>query len=95
MHMLGPEVPGTSGQHTAAMLFIEARLSMLEHQHILRCSCTFQSLDCRQTTMAMTALQAVAAVLQQDQSAIVTLKSSKISRPSQLDDKVYASYGAR
>ena len=42
-----------------------------------------------------TALQAVAAVLQQDQSAIVTLASSSISRPSQLDDKVYASYGAR
>lgn len=32
-------------------------------------------------------LQAVAAVLQQDTSAIVTLKSSGIDRPAQLDGK--------
>jgi len=40
-------------------------------------------------------LKAVAAVMQGDSSAIVTLKSSGLSRPSMLDDKVYASYAAR
>ena len=40
-------------------------------------------------------LQAVAALLQKDTSAIVTLKSSGIDRPSKLDGKQYASYGAR
>ena len=45
--------------------------------------------------LSLGGLQAVAAVLQQDQSAIVTLKSSRITRPAQLDGKVYASYGAR
>ncbi|SDK33013.1 ABC-type nitrate/sulfonate/bicarbonate transport system, substrate-binding protein [Catalinimonas alkaloidigena] len=40
-------------------------------------------------------LRAVAALMQTDTSAIVTLKSSGIARPSQLDGKVYASYGAR
>jgi NMT1/THI5 like len=39
--------------------------------------------------------QAVAAVLQKDQSAIVTLQSSGISRPRELDGKRYASYGVR
>eukprot|EP00884_Botryococcus_braunii_P002766 jgi/Botrbrau1/12490/Bobra.0169s0037.1 len=41
------------------------------------------------------ALKAVAAVLQADLSAIVTLQSSGIKRPQQLDGKKYASYGAR
>lgn len=40
-------------------------------------------------------LKAVAALLQRDPSAIATLKSSGISRPKDLDGKVYASYGAR
>ena len=40
-------------------------------------------------------LIAVAAVLARDISAIVTLKESGISRPQDLDGKVYASYGAR
>ena len=40
-------------------------------------------------------LVAIAAVLARDASAIVTLKQSGIDRPSQLDGKVYASYGAR
>ncbi len=40
-------------------------------------------------------LQAVAALLQTDTSAIVTLKSSGIDRPGKLDSKTYASYGAR
>ncbi|KAK9806673.1 hypothetical protein WJX73_006859 [Symbiochloris irregularis] len=39
--------------------------------------------------------QAVAAIVQDDLSAIVTLASSGITRPSQLDGKTYASYGAR
>jgi NitT/TauT family transport system substrate-binding protein len=38
---------------------------------------------------------AVAALLQSNQSAIVTLKSSGIERPAQLDGKKYASYAAR
>jgi NitT/TauT family transport system substrate-binding protein len=41
-------------------------------------------------------LVAVAALLQDPQlSAIVTLKSSGIERPAQLDGKCYASYAAR
>lgn len=40
-------------------------------------------------------MQSVAAVLQEDCSAIVTLQSSGISRPAQLDGRTYASYGAR
>lgn len=40
-------------------------------------------------------LVAVATLLARDISAIVTLKESGISRPQQLDGKVYASYGAR
>lgn len=38
---------------------------------------------------------AVGAVLQDDTSAIVCLKSSGLERPAQLDGIVYASYGAR
>jgi ABC-type nitrate/sulfonate/bicarbonate transport system substrate-binding protein len=41
------------------------------------------------------AMQAIAALLQEDASAIATLKSSGISRPKELDEKSYASYGAR
>ncbi len=40
-------------------------------------------------------IRAIAALLQQDMSAIVTLKSSGIDRPSLLDSKTYASYKAR
>lgn len=40
-------------------------------------------------------LVAVATLLARDVSAIVTLRESGIDRPSQLDGKVYASYGAR
>ncbi|KAL4444363.1 hypothetical protein ABPG75_012100 [Micractinium tetrahymenae] len=40
-------------------------------------------------------LKAVAAVLQKDTSAIVTLKSSGIDRPAKLEGKRYASYAAR
>ena len=38
---------------------------------------------------------AIAAILQEDLSSIVTLKSSGLDRPALLDGKVYASYGAR
>jgi ABC-type nitrate/sulfonate/bicarbonate transport system substrate-binding protein len=38
---------------------------------------------------------AVAALLQSNQSAIVTLQSSGIDRPAKLDGKTYASYAAR
>jgi hypothetical protein len=38
---------------------------------------------------------AVAALLQSNQSAIVTLQSSSIDRPAKLDGKTYASYAAR
>ncbi|MGY6520204.1 MAG: ABC transporter substrate-binding protein [Mongoliitalea sp.] len=41
------------------------------------------------------ALMAIAAVLQRDASAIVSLKSSGLDRISQLDGKEYASYNAR
>ncbi|KAK9809928.1 hypothetical protein WJX72_001872 [[Myrmecia] bisecta] len=40
-------------------------------------------------------LQAVATILSSDTSVVATLKSSGIDRPSKLDGKVYASYGAR
>lgn len=40
-------------------------------------------------------IKAVAALLQDSTSAIVTLASSGIGRPAQLDGKVYASYAAR
>ena len=48
-----------------------------------------------QTLPEKNKLVAVAAVAQRDSSAIVTLKGSNIDRPSRLDGKVYASYGAR
>jgi ABC-type nitrate/sulfonate/bicarbonate transport system substrate-binding protein len=41
------------------------------------------------------ALVAVAALLQQDASAVVALQSSGITRPRELDGKRYASYAAR
>lgn len=42
-----------------------------------------------------TQIRAVATLLSTSTSAVVTLASSGIDRPSQLDGKVYASYGAR
>jgi ABC-type nitrate/sulfonate/bicarbonate transport system substrate-binding protein len=41
------------------------------------------------------AAQAVAALLQEDVSAITVLEESGITRPAELDGKTYASYGAR
>lgn len=38
---------------------------------------------------------AIYAILQEDLSSIVSLKSTKISSPKELDDKIYASYKAR
>ena len=40
-------------------------------------------------------VQAVAALLSEDTSAIVTLKSSGLDSPKELEGKRYASYGAR
>ncbi len=40
-------------------------------------------------------LKAIAAILQQDTSAIVTRKDSGIDRPAKLDGKVFTSYNAR
>ncbi|KAK9909173.1 hypothetical protein WJX75_008243 [Coccomyxa subellipsoidea] len=40
-------------------------------------------------------LKAIATLLEDDTSAIVTLKSSGLDRPSKLDGKIYASYAAR
>mmetsp|Transcript_12288 Transcript_12288/g.26508 ORF Transcript_12288/g.26508 Transcript_12288/m.26508 type:complete len:344 (-) Transcript_12288:392-1423(-) len=40
-------------------------------------------------------IQAVAALLSNSTSAVVTLKNSGLDRPSKLDGKTYASYGAR
>jgi hypothetical protein len=40
-------------------------------------------------------VQAIATLLEDDTSAIVTLKSSGLDRPSKLDGKIYASYAAR
>ncbi|MCS6967685.1 MAG: ABC transporter substrate-binding protein [Cytophagales bacterium] len=47
------------------------------------------------TKSAPFAVKAIAALLQEDLSAIVTLNSSNISRPQMLDGKIYASYKAR
>ena len=56
---------------------------------------TVISFNTRPSSMSKPAIKAVATLLQRDDSAIVTLKSSGIDRPSKLDGKRYASYGAR
>jgi NitT/TauT family transport system substrate-binding protein len=48
-----------------------------------------------QTKASPTALLAIATLLAQDASAIVSLRQSGIERPAQLDGRTYASYGAR
>jgi len=48
-----------------------------------------------QTSRNRVPLTAVASILQRDTSAIVTLGSSGLTRPADLDGKVYASYDAR
>lgn len=40
-------------------------------------------------------MRAIAAILQEDASAIAVLKNSEVTRPKDLDGKSYASYGAR
>ena len=40
-------------------------------------------------------MRAIAAILQEDASAIAVLKNSEVTRPKDLDEKSYASYGAR
>ncbi|NBB80752.1 MAG: ABC transporter substrate-binding protein [Verrucomicrobia bacterium] len=54
-----------------------------------------ESVIAYQTSRNHQPLVAVASILQRDTSAIVTLASSGIERPAQLDGKVYASYDAR
>lgn len=49
----------------------------------------------RSASMPKPALKAVGALLQSDDSAIATLKSSGIDRPAKLEGKRYASYAAR
>ncbi|KAG7672991.1 hypothetical protein Ndes2526B_g08482 [Nannochloris sp. 'desiccata'] len=56
---------------------------------------TVISFNTRPPSTPKPAIKAVATLLQRDDSAIVTLKSSGIDRPSKLDGKRYASYGAR
>jgi ABC-type nitrate/sulfonate/bicarbonate transport system substrate-binding protein len=56
---------------------------------------TVISFNTRPPSMPKPAIKAVATLLQRDDSAIVTLKSSGIDRPSKLDNRGYASYGAR
>jgi hypothetical protein len=60
------------------------------------CDIGFHDRWCVAAVQAKPKLVAVAALLQDPQlSAIVTLKSSGIQRPAQLDGKRYASYAAR
>lgn len=47
------------------------------------------------TSRRPVAITSVASILQRDTSAIVTLKSSGITRPEQLDGRTYATYSAR
>jgi len=47
------------------------------------------------TSRRPVAITSVASILQRDTSAIVTLKSSGITRPKQLDGRTYATYSAR
>ncbi|KAA6428902.1 MAG: hypothetical protein FRX49_01012 [Trebouxia sp. A1-2] len=56
---------------------------------------TVVSYNCQPKSSAKPHLQSVAALLQSDTSAIVTLQSSGLDRPRKLDGKTYASYGAR
>jgi ABC-type nitrate/sulfonate/bicarbonate transport system substrate-binding protein len=56
---------------------------------------TVISFNTRPPSMPKPAIKAVATLLQRDDSAIVTLKSSGIDKPAKLDGKRYASYGAR
>lgn len=57
--------------------------------------CPMESVLSYRTKQHSFALKAVAAVYQEDLSAIVVLKSSGITRPKELDGKSYASYQAR
>ncbi len=47
------------------------------------------------TSRRPVAITSVASIMQRDTSAIVTLKSSGITRPKQLDGRTYATYSAR
>lgn len=55
----------------------------------------FESVISLNTKAASVPAVAVAALLQQDISSIATLAASGITRPKELDQRTYASYGAR
>lgn len=55
----------------------------------------FESIISLHTKQDRFRVQAIAALLQEDISAVVTLGSSNISRPKELDGRTYASYKAR
>jgi len=57
--------------------------------------CPFESVISYRTKARPFAVKAIAALLREDLSAIVTLKSSGLEHPRQLDGKTYASYKAR
>lgn len=55
----------------------------------------FESVISLHTKQHNVPVQAIAALLQEDISAVVTLSSSAITRPNELDGRTYASYKAR
>ncbi|MEO1714904.1 MAG: ABC transporter substrate-binding protein [Bacteroidota bacterium] len=57
--------------------------------------CPMESVISYRTKSQPFDMQAIAAILQDDLSAIAVLESSPVQCPSDLDGKVYASYGAR
>ena len=57
--------------------------------------CPMESVISYRTKSQAFDMQAIAAILQEDLSAIAVLESSPVQCPSDLDGKVYASYGAR
>ncbi len=57
--------------------------------------CPMESVISYRTKSQAFDMQAIAAILQEDLSAIAVLDTSPVQCPSDLDGKVYASYGAR
>jgi ABC-type nitrate/sulfonate/bicarbonate transport system substrate-binding protein len=57
--------------------------------------CPFESVVSYRTKATPFDAVAIATIFQEDVSAIATLASSEIKRPTDLDDKIYASYKAR
>ncbi|MEM1219224.1 MAG: ABC transporter substrate-binding protein [Bacteroidota bacterium] len=57
--------------------------------------CPMESVISYRTKSQTFDMQAIAAILQEDLSAIAVLESSSVHSPADLDGKMYASYGAR